>query len=166
VTTEYPDAATRAGDNLPVSVRWGARERVGDKMARTTRNATIVAMATGAAMMLTACGGAAPTGAVQSPAPAPVKQTGTVLERATDSCKIAAPDLVEDGHALFLISPEGERVNPDLDCVLTALDIPQSIVAEMKATGDGENGTDTWAGITAHWSYDAQLGLDVALTVE
>lgn len=134
-------------------------------MTRTTRLAIIVAIATGAAMTLAACGGAAPTGAEQPPAPAPAKVTDTVLERATEACEVTAPDLQEEGHSLFLISPEGERVNPDLNCILTALDVPQSIVAEMSATGDGEAGTDTWAGITAHWSYDAQLGLDIALTV-
>jgi hypothetical protein len=135
-------------------------------MTRTQRTATIVVMATGVAMMLSACGKAAPTGTVQPPAPA--KETATVLERAADSCNVVKPDFVEDdqgGQVLFLLASEGARLNPDLSCILSALNAPSSAIREMGLAGDGENGSNSWDGITAHWSYDAQLGLDVSLLV-
>lgn len=94
----------------------------------------------------------------------------TVLTQAASACGLTDPDFIEDGHTLFL----GTLGNPedvakdrvDLECVLRSLNIPDSLLTEMDATGDGMDGNGEWDGIRAHWSSDASLGLYVSLSVD
>ena len=94
----------------------------------------------------------------------------TVLVQAATVCGLTDPDLLGDGHTLFLGTlgnPEDvDKDRTDLECVLEALNIPDSLLAEMNATGDGMDGSGQWDGIRAGWSFDATLGLYVSLYVD
>ncbi len=52
----------------------------------------------------------------------------------------------------------------DIVCVLSELDVPDSVITKMDSTTslDGRQ-EDEWAGIEASWKYHPDNGLDVVL---
>ncbi|WP_133741587.1 hypothetical protein [Actinorugispora endophytica] len=54
-----------------------------------------------------------------------------------------------------------------LHCVLGALDVPDSVTAQMEGTTamDGRQSA-SWDGITASWSYHPDRGLDVVFSLD
>lgn len=75
--------------------------------------------------------------------------------------------LGDDGDTLVLDMEGDESVGmniTDTVCILTELDVPQSVISRMDNTRalDGVQ-TAEWDGVTASWSYHPDDGLDMIL---
>jgi hypothetical protein len=92
------------------------------------------------------------------------------LETAVDTCK--APKgyarIGDDGKSLRLDHQGEKQIGgldfDDVECVLDALDAPDSMVEKMTSTRalDGMQ-TGTWGDITATWTFHPDDGLDIIL---
>jgi hypothetical protein len=72
------------------------------------------------------------------------------------------------GRALFLDTAGETRGNPGLEvgdtqCVLAALQVPDSVLQRMASENEGEHSA-MWAGLEANWTHKPGTGLDVQLT--
>ncbi|OZV83107.1 hypothetical protein CA850_06315 [Micromonospora echinospora] len=94
----------------------------------------------------------------------------SALEAAKERCASRSPFIVVgDGGQTLTVDGQGEEA-PGLsfgtiECVLSALETPDSVIAEMKATRalDGRQ-SGQWGGLKASWSYHPNSGIDLVLT--
>jgi hypothetical protein len=92
----------------------------------------------------------------------------TPMERAAEAVDSPYVDLGDDRHTL-IIDSEGED-SPGADLadvyiVLAALDVPDSVIAQMDSTRALDGTRDaTWDGMTATWTYHPDDGLNVIIT--
>jgi hypothetical protein len=93
----------------------------------------------------------------------------SVLDAAAEKCKVGKAD--DEGRTLMLDmagedAGSGDLAISDIACVLSELDTPDSVVAEMDGTRalDGRQ-SDDWDGLEASWSYHPDDGLDIILTI-
>lgn len=120
---------------------------------------TIAISAAASLLLIAGCAGAADA----EPAEPPFKA-------ALDACdlpEVPAAKLGDDGETLILdgANEDGWGLSHErMDCLLGALNIPDSVDAQMGATRalDGMQ-TATWDGITATWTYHPDAGLDITL---
>lgn len=124
---------------------------------------------TGAALLLTGCSPPiaadtphAPSVAVSS-ASAPAGATR--LESAAQGCNLkvgGTANLGDGGLTLVLGAPMLWTMQ---SCILTALDVPDAVLAHMRATRalDGMQ-SDSWGTVKATWTYHPDDGLDLILT--
>jgi hypothetical protein len=92
----------------------------------------------------------------------------TGMQRAAEAVDSPDVDLGDDGHTL-IVDSEGEDSAgadlADLYIVLAALDVPESVIAQMDSTRALDGTRDaTWDGMTATWTYHPDDGLDVIIT--
>jgi hypothetical protein len=95
------------------------------------------------------------------------------LEAALTSCGLetkASAQLGDEGHTLTLdmVGEDdfGKLAYDDVFCVLDAIEIPDSVTAQMGETRslDGRQNAQ-WDDIEASWGYHPDSGLDLILTV-
>lgn len=93
---------------------------------------------------------------------------------ALDACGISEDDsyiyLGDEGKTL-LMNGDGKETygadSTDVWCVLEALNVPESTVAQMEKTSSLMGVvSDSWDGITADWTYHPDDGFDVVLKFE
>ena len=108
----------------------------------------------------------------KGPAGATVElEVTSVLEAAAARCRIDGA-IGDDGSSLEL-DMEGEDFGSgdlsytNVACVLSELDVPDSVVSKMDSTRslDGRL-TEDWNGIEATWTYHPDDGLDVILELQ
>lgn len=93
---------------------------------------------------------------------------------ALDACGISDDDsyiYIGDSGKSLLMDGEGETSygapSSDVWCVLEALDVPESTVAQMEKTSSLMGVvSDSWDGISAEWTYHPDNGFDVVLTFD
>lgn len=93
---------------------------------------------------------------------------------ALDACGISEEDsyiYIGDNGKSLLMDGEGETSagasSADVWCVLEALDVPESTVAQMEKTSSLMGVvSDSWDGISAEWTYHPDNGFDIVLEFE
>lgn len=97
----------------------------------------------------------------------------TKLESAVESCSLERNlylTLDNDGRGLYLDGDGDENPgmnNSEIVCVLTQLEVPNSILSRMSNTTAlmGQQ-SGSWGGMTVLWSYHPSNGLNISLAID
>ncbi|MFC4019143.1 hypothetical protein ACFOW4_14495 [Micromonospora sp. GCM10011542] len=134
------------------------------------RKALLVAVGAATAVLLLGVGIVAALGGDESPAAGPGQKDQTRLAAARQQCSSSASArLGDDDRTLTLHGDGKESAGLDynvLECFWRALDVPDSVVAEIEATRalDGRQ-TGDWDGMHGSWSYHPDSGLQMVITL-
>ncbi|AXG14970.1 hypothetical protein [Intrasporangium calvum] len=136
------------------------------------RHTTQILLAVAAAAALAGCapGGDAGTG---TPTASPSTPAKTPIQAAAIGCHVAEANVGDAGKSISFdtkgedYSDTGNDKITDLVCVLTALRVPDHVIAHMDSTRalDGQQ-EDTWDSYKARWTYHPDDGLNLTVFVK
>jgi hypothetical protein len=134
------------------------------------RKALLVAVGAATAVLLLGVGIAATLRGGESPADGPAQKKQSRLAAASEQCSSSASARLGDDDRTLTLRGNGKEsaglAYNVLECFWRALDVPDSVVAEIEATRalDGRQ-TGDWDGMHASWSYHPDSGLQMVITL-